>query len=151
MICRIDVRRCSVSESVAETKPCGKCKETKPLSEFNRDKRRKDGRQSWCRACMSAYNKTYSRSHWLQYMYGLTLEEYNDILEAQGGSCAICGKTPEEGGRPLLVDHDHKTGEIRGLLCDGCNTALGYFEDSSGWRELAIKYLQKHKQVRKGE
>ena len=60
--------------------------------------------------------------------YGITLTEYNEKLKTQGGGCAVCGKTPEENGRRLAVDHNHETGKVRGLLCIGCNVGLGWFE-----------------------
>lgn len=59
-------------------------------------------------------------SHLLR-TFGITLEEYNDLLERQGGGCALCSKTPEQEGKALAVDHDHKSGEIRGILCSYCN------------------------------
>jgi len=77
----------------------------------------------------------------LQGTFGITLEEYNDLLEAQDGVCAICGKTPEENGRSLAVDHCHKTGKIRGLLCQVCNAGLGSFKDNQDILRKAIEYL----------
>ena len=59
--------------------------------------------------------------------FGLTLQDYQQMLDAQNGVCAICGKKP--GKRKLSVDHDHKTGIIRGLLCFRCNFGLGWFQD----------------------
>lgn len=61
--------------------------------------------------------------------YGITVEEYAEMLAGQGGHCAICPRTPEENGKLLSVDHDHETGEVRGLLCQPCNLALGHLED----------------------
>jgi hypothetical protein len=63
---------------------------------------------------------------WLQYKYKITIEEYNNILERQHGVCKICKKRPNK--RALAVDHSHLTGEIRGLLCTGCNIRLAWFE-----------------------
>lgn len=63
----------------------------------------------------------------LQAKFGLTLEDYDNMLEYQKGVCAICGETNSSGTR-LAVDHDHKTDEIRGLLCQRCNTHLGWYE-----------------------
>lgn len=57
------------------------------------------------------------RNSYLLRTYGLSLEDYNRILAEQGGGCAVCGKTPEQEGRNLAVDHDHKTREVRGILC----------------------------------
>jgi len=75
--------------------------------------------------------------------YGITLEEYNKRLAEQNHSCAIC-KTPQlELSKTLCVDHDHKTGEIRGLLCDYCNRGLGFFKENKESMKLAINYLNK--------
>lgn len=77
--------------------------------------------------------------------YGITVEDYNRLLESQGGACAICqatetrtmaGKT-----RRLSVDHDHETGAVRGLLCGGCNSGVGYFRDNPDRLRNAITYL----------
>lgn len=62
--------------------------------------------------------------------YGLTLEEYDRMLETQGGGCGICGGTNPD-GRRLHVDHDHKTGKVRGLLCINCNYLIGRMEASA--------------------
>ena len=70
--------------------------------------------------------------------YGITLVEYDQMLAEQGGVCAICKKEPD--GRRLSVDHDHVTGEVRGLLCVRCNSFLGYYESS--WRVEAERYLR---------
>ena len=75
--------------------------------------------------------------------FGITLADYDEMLEAQEGGCVICGKTPaEQNGRRLCVDHDHKTDEIRGLLCDNCNQGLGRFQDNPVLLRSAINYLQ---------
>lgn len=76
--------------------------------------------------------------------YGVTAEQYCQVLELQGGGCGICGApNADKGGkRRLHVDHDHKTGSFRGLLCARCNTALGKFEDSTEILQKAIVYLQ---------
>lgn len=71
--------------------------------------------------------------------YGISLGEYNLILTQQGGGCAICGKKPEK--RTLAVDHCHRTGKIRGLLCGKHNMALGLFDDDPELFKKAIAYL----------
>jgi hypothetical protein len=81
------------------------------------------------------------KSH-LKRKYGLTLEQYDAMLEAQGGVCAICRQPrPEE--RTLHVDHDHDTGAIRGLLCFTCNNALGDFRDEPELFHAAAEYLDR--------
>ncbi len=78
--------------------------------------------------------------------YGLTPEEYDALVEEQNGVCAICGNPPGEVkfATRLAVDHCHKTGKNRGLLCRPCNLALGHFEDDVNRMESAIVYLKKH-------
>lgn len=148
-----------------ETKYCTKCGKNKPLSGFHLSIRAKDGLQSWCKACRSedqaeyyiehreekaAYNAArtkeltlYRRKCNLYYKYGITLKEYDEMLESQGNACAICGKTPEENGKRLYVDHNHKTGKVRGLLCANCNKALGFFQDNPELCRLAMLYLRR--------
>lgn len=65
--------------------------------------------------------KNKRRNSYLKLKYGITLADYNKLLKKQGGGCALCLKTPEEEGRNLAVDHDHKSGQIRGILCMFCN------------------------------
>ena len=67
------------------------------------------------------------RKYQLKKNFGLTLEDYDNMLEYQKGMCAICGGVNKNGMR-LAVDHNHDTGEIRGLLCQRCNTHLGWYE-----------------------
>ena len=73
--------------------------------------------------------------------YGLTEKEYESIFNRQGQACAIC-RCPPPPNRKLAVDHCHKTGEVRGLLCVNCNTGLGLLEDSKPIIKAAIAYLK---------
>jgi hypothetical protein len=75
--------------------------------------------------------------------YGLTLEQYNEMLEVQGGRCAICGVLQTEVKMTFRVDHDHTTGKVRGLLCHKCNVSLGLMNDNPEILQNAIKYLDK--------
>jgi len=81
----------------------------------------------------------------LQRAFDITLADYDAILEVQGSGCAICGKTPEENGRRLDVDHDHDTNEVRGLLCNSCNKAIGLFQDNPVYVRSAANYLESYK------
>jgi hypothetical protein len=81
--------------------------------------------------------------------YGITVEEYEKLLAEQDGICAICGKSETNiSGKSrqvdsLSVDHDHSTGEIRGLLCNNCNRGLGLLGDNIESLERVIRYLKK--------
>lgn len=74
--------------------------------------------------------------------YGLTVADYNAILLAQGSACACCSKKANNDGRRLFVDHCHETGEVRGLLCQPCNTAIGLLGDNLEGVKNALSYLQ---------
>lgn len=87
-----------------------------------------------------------SRRYHLKKKYGLTVEQYDEMLAAQGGGCAICGRPPTD-GISLHVDHDHATGAIRGLTCFRCNNALGDFNDDPGLLDRAGSYLHSHDPV----
>lgn len=130
-------------------KTCTKCHVEKELTEFCVDKRQRMGRRPECSACTYAqrhdYNMTRGKSvkkatH-LRTNYGMTLEHYEWLLDAQGGCCASCGR-PNPGQRSLHVDHCHTTGKIRGLLCHHCNTAYGLLQESE---ELISRLLDYHR------
>ena len=87
--------------------------------------------------------KRRERAGHLMRKYGLTLEQYDGMLEAQGGGCAICSR-PARDDSSLHVDHDHATGAIRGLLCFSCNNALADFQEDRGMLRNAIGYLMAH-------
>lgn len=99
------------------------------------------------------YNKTwrqvnpekdalYSKRTKLKAKYGITPEQKDEILKSQNYRCAIC-KSTDFGSKNWCVDHDHYTGEIRGLLCNGCNTGLGHFKENVRVLSTAILYLRK--------
>ena len=73
--------------------------------------------------------------------YGISIHEFNQLLEFQDGGCAICRKPLSAMNRRMNIDHDHETNLVRGLLCTGCNTGLGYFGDDVEGLERAIYYL----------
>lgn len=75
----------------------------------------------------------------LKRSYGLTSKDYFDMLESQGGGCKLCGRLPN-GKNKMPVDHNHKTGKVRGILCTPCNRALGILEDNI---DGVLKYLEK--------
>ncbi|GAH69631.1 unnamed protein product [marine sediment metagenome] len=99
---------------------------------------------------MDKYSEEYikNREQQLVYKYGITLAEYDKMVEKQKGVCAICG-LPETYSvtmgyaRRLCIDHDHKTGKVRGLLCLKCNCRLAALDDKE-FLEKALDYLKKH-------
>lgn len=90
------------------------------------------------------YKQKSDKNYNLKYNYGITLETYNIMLEAQNGVCAICGGV-NKNGKPLFVDHCHETGYVRQLLCHHCNSGLGMFKDNPELLNLASIYLMRHK------
>jgi hypothetical protein len=76
--------------------------------------------------------------------YGITLSDYDKMLEKQNGQCAICGTRKVPNCGRFVVDHDHSSGKIRGLLCSNCNTGLGLLGDDPQTLESALTYLRKH-------
>lgn len=88
------------------------------------------------------YRKKYpdrTRTTNLKTKYGINKDEYDEKLKEQDFKCAICKKGVSNNRRAFCVDHNHTTGKIRGLLCDGCNRGLGYYEI---WLKEYIKYLE---------
>lgn len=120
---------------MASPKRCNRCGEVKGASQFYRRSNRPDGLNHACKACEA----TLDRERTLRYRYGLTPDEYASLLAQQNGGCGICGAPP--GKKPLHVDHEHSSGQIRGLLCARCNLAIGYFGDSAERMYCAIEYL----------
>lgn len=84
--------------------------------------------------------KLRERAGHLKRKYGITLQDYERMLDEQGGCCAICRRPPREGAT-LHVDHEHDTERVRGLLCFTCNNALGDFEDDPAALRAALSYL----------
>jgi hypothetical protein len=74
--------------------------------------------------------------------YGISMEEFDGLLAFQGGGCAICSKPIEEIRRRMNIDHDHKNGKVRGILCSGCNTGLGHLGDNIEGLKKALYYLE---------
>jgi len=77
---------------------------------------------------MTRRKETFSNKRHHLKKYGLTLEQYNQIKQDQGGACAICHKIPPPGRQGLVLDHDHATGKFRGLICNTCNSRVGVVE-----------------------
>ena len=112
-------------------KTCSRCKEEKSHDSFTKNGTAVDGYYSMCKSCKrdAQYYQTY----------GITQDNYNELLELQDNKCAICFNTPK---KKLFVDHCHSTGKVRGLLCQHCNFVLGQAKDSTEILFNAISYLQ---------
>lgn len=96
-----------------------------------------------CATCLRALKKAQKRAahgRWILKTYGLTLEQYEALHEAQGGVCYICQRATGK-VRRLAVDHDHATGYVRGLLCKPCNSVLAHFRDDPKVAYRTMKYL----------
>lgn len=87
--------------------------------------------------------KAMDRATSLRSLYGITVQQYDEMLRSQQGVCAIC-KGSCASGRNLAVDHDHNTGKIRGLLCGNCNQGIGRFSDDQEIMQAAINYINRH-------
>jgi Recombination endonuclease VII len=74
--------------------------------------------------------------------YNITIEQYDEMLNKQNNCCKICGINQNELNKCLVIDHDHITNIVRGLLCDKCNRGLGHFNDNVDLLQNAIKYLK---------
>lgn len=127
-------------------KTCSKCESPKDVLEFNRCLAQKDGLSVWCRECSKVHSRGRKRNplaekiaH-LKCTYGLSLGDWNRIRAEQSDRCAICREKTDQ----FVVDHDHKTEAVRGLLCLKCNTGLGMFKDSKAILFQASEYLEKH-------
>ena len=114
---------------------CTKCEIPKNIDDFHKNKNTIDGYHHHCKACRKIESLK---------KYNLSLEEYDLLVEEQNNKCAICGTTENKGtaknGR-WQIDHNHKTGEVRGLLCQSCNLGLGCLQDSPEILSKALSYL----------
>lgn len=147
-------------------KTCTGCHVEKPLTDFNRSAHGRNGMRARCIDCSSAENRVrykkdleasrkagreYSKTRrelfpekvkeaQLKSKYGLSLEQYNQMVLIQEGRCAICKEEYE----PLCVDHNHINGEVRALLCDQCNIGISNFRDSAVRARAAADYLDRY-------
>lgn len=136
-----------------ETAICTVCGEEKHRTEFH-VRRRTDEEivyHSQCKSCMQEKQKKLksdpekkvqydaaNREGYLRRTYGITGEQYNQMMEKQNSSCAICNKHQKDSKKRLAVDHNHETGEIRGLLCDYCNhRVIGRHRNGDLLRKMA--------------
>lgn len=149
-------------------KTCRICNVTKQLDAFHKASKEIDGKESRCKVCILEMksknyhknlavnreksrvkalefrkkNKGYQRKYDLKRVYNMSINDYDLMLEQQNSRCKIC-LTENAGGKhkKFYIDHCHKTGKVRGLLCTGCNLALGGFRDNIESLKRAIDYL----------
>lgn len=153
------------AEIIIAEKWCNKCEVIKPSHDFYKDAGIADGLGTICKDCRDismshwrennreqynadmrlwrAENKDAAKSTDLMRCYGISLEDYNNMLTAQNGACAIC-KKPPKGKRPLVVDHCHGSEKVRDLLCYGCNRLIVSLDDHP-LHNAIVAYLTKHK------
>ena len=137
-------------------KLCTRCNLPKPVEAFGKDKQAADGIRHYCRLCNTEMQRDYRirqiqadpeawRAHNLvinrRHSYGIEPEDYDRMYDLQLGRCAICLMALTE-VRRVCIDHDHVTGEVRGILCDLCNNALGRFKDNPDSLRRAASYLE---------
>lgn len=127
------------------TARCSLCREVKPLAAFTRSRAKASGWHAHCKPCHHAQTKESAerlhgstRDLHLKRRYGLTSADVDRLVEAQGGTCALCRERPAQ-----HVDHDHLTGRVRGVLCSCCNQGLGNFRDRADVLRQAIDYLER--------
>ena len=116
---------------------CIKCKEEKPadIINFPPHNKKRNGLDSWCRICRASYRNEIARGRFRSVAPDNLIRELRAVME-----CTICGDLPTN-GKCHSIDHDHKTGQIRGVLCSSCNLGLGKFKDDPQLLEFARIYL----------
>jgi hypothetical protein len=141
-------------------KRCGKCKQHLPVNQFSKTTQTKDKLYCYCKACTSetarlAHSRLKAdpvryaaylakeRDRHLKRKFGISSNDYDLMLASQGEGCAICGATECSSGAALAVDHCHRTGKVRGILCRDCNTSLGKFNDDRNILLKAVEYLDR--------
>lgn len=135
-----------------QTEICSQCLFTKDINEFGKYTiRGKVHHRRACNACRRKQSaeryaknpdvqtkmKATAKAYRFKKLYGLSLDALNNLETQSNGQCAICSSK-----RKLQVDHDHKTGKVRGLLCFSCNVGIGNFKENEQFLERAILYLK---------
>ena len=146
-------------------KRCSKCGNEYPttIEFFAKDKYHCDGFRCWCKKCQKEHRqkpevKLYQTNYRKRpksrlrkaelrrkYRRNVLKGEYDQILVMQHNCCAICGRHQSELKQSLCIDHDHKTGKNRGLLCHRCNLGIGFFGDNPSILQNVIVYLDRYK------
>ena len=131
-------------------KLCSKCGKLLPINQYYCHRNNKP--MAACKSCLATADQEPARKEKIKAhrrkgnlrKYDLTEEQYQSLLEQQNGCCAICGSQTagRKAAQHFCVDHDHTTGETRGLLCHSCNLAVGHLKDSPGLCHAAANYLE---------
>lgn len=136
-----------LESSPEDRKKCPDCGEVKPVFEFPRNKNTRSGFHAYCKPCHNARGRETrsrlyggNRHYHLRGRYGIGAKEVQALIDAQKGVCPICLKRSA-----TQVDHNHQTGQIRGVLCLYCNAALGAFHDDPDLIAKAIAYVERHR------
>lgn len=116
-------------------KTCSRCHLELPHERFNDDHRYASGLTSYCKDCQRVYGRARR--------YGMTVEEFTALFTAQDGACASCGDPVAIDAKGTHVDHCHATDRIRGILCRGCNMALGCLKDDPTRIQALADYLER--------
>ncbi len=142
-------------------KKCCLCQAVKSYDEFYRMASSSDGRQPRCIACVKERDKgrvrpntPERRDKYLRKTYGISLADWQAKIDAQDGRCVVCASelitdlhVGTTGKRHTVVDHDHGTGKVRGILCNNCNRFLGLVDDRVEILVSAVAYLLQHEDV----
>lgn len=121
-------------------------KNPEPFNKYSRSYYAKNADK--CRSWAKQYRKDNPliyKNYRLKECYGITIDDYQNILDSQNGCCAICKSDRAKSYKFFAVDHCHSTGKIRGLLCEGCNTGIGLFKDNPEFLRVAADYLESAK------
>jgi hypothetical protein len=140
--------------SLYADKTCFTCKRTIPADRFGKDNKSLDGLRYSCKKCEQQYTRKWRQNNpkkykeankkaSLKYLFGMTLTEYNAMITAQNNACAICNTSFSIFKKQPSVDHCHKSGKVRALLCTKCNPGLGLFNDNTTLLRAAISYLER--------
>jgi Autographiviridae endonuclease VII len=130
---------------------CTRCRIEKPLTDYHKSAGFKFGRLNVCKPCAAARtaeaNEQNAERNQLKRRtakYGITPDAFHALFDAQGGRCAVCKGNLERSSRHTCVDHSHRTGKVRGILCRQCNSGLGALQDSVALLDAAKAYLISH-------
>ena len=136
-------------------KTCSKCGVEKPLTEFSKNRSRKDGLFHYCKPCSVAAARASASKpagklraqSWKLKQYGISLEDFERMLAEQEGRCAVCKVELQVGGSCktcVVVDHCHDTGKVRGLLCSRCNVSIEMAGGTATRLRALADYVETH-------